>query len=569
MKFITKQSESDIADPVKMKFAGIAKVIDLHSNLLTIEMPKGKKTPLHLDDIMDVSIIGTMNTQLRIHHRRGVLELPMAMPCSVILLTWLWSRRELEGRVLPPPRENAKEEHTLLSRRLQRKSFAKLLGTMVLVIGGFYTWRGMNDIHPPSEIQSRGIAASATYLEQTSSERIKLAFVAQDGEKVNLTQPVEPLFFDNHKPGATFDLLYLPTNKNVVWFKHCWAPSENAIIHMGAFLAFLIIAGLSGIVWGRAGTDKLTKRLAELTDIPPPANHGGPPQLPQTSPPPLPPAVSSDAAPSNGEEDKPVVTPTANGKVCHACNHLFHGTFYTLQQMVYCEPCRNAMLEKPPTRTGMSTFMKAGCLGYFAALAAAAVWATVTILTGYALGIIAIVVGLIVGAIVRKFSGGGRRYQFLALFLTVTALAYATVPMFICEVIKNPEMRAEFTSAFEKGKAPPIQNDQVEPLPVDNKNENVPAEATTNNTPIASQQLEMPAKPVEILLALLALVLAVVIGPYVLYALTFVGNPMSFLFLGIALWEAWKLAAVRAPEFAGPFTNDEPQNISFDRFEPA
>ena len=75
-------------------------------------------------------------------------------------------------------------------------------------------------------------------------------------------------------------------------------------------------------------------------------------------------------------------------------------------------------------------FGRALLFGGLAAIAGAAVWMTVTLLTGYEIGFIAILVGLIVGAGVKKGARGrgGWLYQSLAVLLTYLAIVSTYVP---------------------------------------------------------------------------------------------------------------------------------------------
>lgn len=467
--------------------------------------------------------------------------------------------------MLPLPREDGKAEHARLARRLHSKSLAKFIGTLVLVLGGFHACRGMRHSHPQSEIKSSGVAVEATYVEKAGANSIKLMFITHAGGTVSLSRRVEPIFFEGRKPGATMKLFYLPTDTDAVWFEHCWSPDANAYLTWGGLMAVLFLGGIVAVAWGCTGIGTLSKRIAELADIPPPA---------PDAPPPAP-----AEPPANSYEESPAAVHAAGGKLCAACGRRFAGTFYTCGQLVHCESCRNAILESPPTRTGLPTLMKAGCLGYLAAFGAAAVWATVSILTGYAIGLIAVVVGLIIGAVVRQVSGGGRRYQVLALILTITALAYATVPMVIHELLDKPELRERLSTVFNEGQA--VSSRANERQVAVTKDEgglvaenNAGADAAdtrekgTSETSAHHSPPTMPAGILGLLIALAVFVLAVMIGPYVFYVIALIGDPFGLIFLGIALWEAWKLAAVRAPEFAGPFTDDEQEDVSFERLKP-
>ena len=74
--------------------------------------------------------------------------------------------------------------------------------------------------------------------------------------------------------------------------------------------------------------------------------------------------------------------------------------------------------------------VRSGVFGFAAAAGGALLWAGVTHVTGYELGIVAIVVGFAVGVAVKLGSGGrgGLPYQLLAVALTYLAIVSTYVP---------------------------------------------------------------------------------------------------------------------------------------------
>jgi hypothetical protein len=67
-------------------------------------------------------------------------------------------------------------------------------------------------------------------------------------------------------------------------------------------------------------------------------------------------------------------------------------------------------------------------------------------LTGYEFGLIAIVVGFLVGAAVEKGSNGrgGWQYQTLAMFLTYTSIVSSYVPLIIRQVMTEEQSASQF-----------------------------------------------------------------------------------------------------------------------------
>jgi hypothetical protein len=82
--------------------------------------------------------------------------------------------------------------------------------------------------------------------------------------------------------------------------------------------------------------------------------------------------------------------------------------------------------------------------GAVAALGGCILYATVAIVTGWEFGLVAIVVGIMVGKAVRYASNGrgGRPQQILAVILTYFAITTSYVPVFIYTAVRHPEQFA-------------------------------------------------------------------------------------------------------------------------------
>ena len=109
-------------------------------------------------------------------------------------------------------------------------------------------------------------------------------------------------------------------------------------------------------------------------------------------------------------------TPTPSATSCVVCKQPGQDTYYEVNGKVVCPSCR-AKLE---THTATGSFANSLLLGFGAAVLGAAIYFAIELFTGYEFGLVAIVVGLLVGTAVRKGSKGrgGWRYQALAIGLT-------------------------------------------------------------------------------------------------------------------------------------------------------
>ncbi len=193
--------------------------------------------------------------------------------------------------------------------------------------------------------------------------------------------------------------------------------------------------------------------------------------------------------------------------------------------------------------------MKAFLFGSIAAAVGAAIYRMILFGTGWNIGLVAVVVGYMVGGAVRTGSGerGGRFYQFLAVFLTYSA----TVGMFVPEVWKaiaaGPKTRKEAAKvAGKEGPEPPKGE-------VGQKAGNVPAGNAAQ--PGAGEKPPHPSVLYLLyLIGMLLLTLLLMIGLIYLIPL-YVGfhNPISLLIFGFALWQAWVLNRRSDATVTGPY----------------
>lgn len=167
----------------------------------------------------------------------------------------------------------------------------------------------------------------------------------------------------------------------------------------------------------------------------------------------------------------------------------------------------------------------------------AIVWYLVLKWTDSQWGILAIVVGLVVGGAVRKGSNhrGGWRYQTLAILLTYTAIVSSYVP-FVLEGIRE--------RANQQAQQPADSADVAAIAPVATR-DTLAAPDSSAAMAAAMEQLG----PIGLVIGLIILVAVLYAAPF----LTALEAPIGLLIIGFALYEAWQLNKRVELKITGPY----------------
>jgi hypothetical protein len=213
--------------------------------------------------------------------------------------------------------------------------------------------------------------------------------------------------------------------------------------------------------------------------------------------------------------------------LCVGCGRTIWGAYYAANGRVICESCKTAF-DLATQGSGTGRFARATLYGIGAGAAGSALWYAVRAATGYEVGLIAVAVGFMVGAAVRKGSQarGGWRYQALAMFLTYASIVSAYVPL----ILAMPHTGSKA--------APPSR-----PAAIGGSPRPAPSPAT-----VAAADEEASDGVVVgpgLVIALVALA----------FALPFLGgfqNIMGIVIIGIGVYEAWKLNKRQVVVITGP-----------------
>jgi hypothetical protein len=123
--------------------------------------------------------------------------------------------------------------------------------------------------------------------------------------------------------------------------------------------------------------------------------------------------------------------------ICAACRTLIETEYYHINGDVFCSRCRTTVESAAETPRGVMSLLTAGVFGLGAGVIGAAIYYAVLAIAHLEIGIIAILIGYMVGYAVRKGARGrgGRRFQVMAVALTYVAVALAYTPIAVKQTI--------------------------------------------------------------------------------------------------------------------------------------
>jgi hypothetical protein len=125
--------------------------------------------------------------------------------------------------------------------------------------------------------------------------------------------------------------------------------------------------------------------------------------------------------------------------ICAACKLTITTQYYDVNDHPLCGTCRAAAAAAAETPKGLMPFVKAAGLGAGAGVVGAAIYYAVIAIAHLEIGVVAILIGYMVGYSVRRGVNGrgGLRFQVLAAVLTYMAVALAYSPVAIQEAMRE------------------------------------------------------------------------------------------------------------------------------------
>jgi hypothetical protein len=252
-------------------------------------------------------------------------------------------------------------------------------------------------------------------------------------------------------------------------------------------------------------------------------------------------ALQFDRALSAGD---PADTSAGATVTCANCGTSITTKYYHIGSHVVCERCRVTVQDSFATPRGWKPFLKAAVFGIGAAIAGAIVYYAVIAIANLEIGIVAILIGYMVGYMIRKAAGGkgGRRFQILALVLTYWSVGLAYTPL----VFKD--LAGKKTRAVTTADSARVSADSTKAAT--NADSSVGKAAATAESGKAAKK-SMTAR------AFLIGVAAILFLTFALPVLSVFGSLPSGLITAfiifIGLRQAWRMTAVPAIKVSGPY----------------
>lgn len=228
---------------------------------------------------------------------------------------------------------------------------------------------------------------------------------------------------------------------------------------------------------------------------------------------------------------QPIDGDASAAKTCEACKQAIPGEYYQVQNRVICRHCA-ARIREGQAAAKPVPMLRPAIYGLGAAIAGCLLNA-VGLAMGVQIGIVALVVGWMVGKAIRHGSHGigGRPQQILAVALTYFAISMSLLPAVIF-IGASRVVEARRAAGGKLGK-PPLTGSPAQPLPATVK----------------------PVRPKASLGSLAVnLLITCAASPFIRLAKSPASGLISLFILFIALQRAWVLTARHEIIVTGPYS---------------
>jgi hypothetical protein len=255
------------------------------------------------------------------------------------------------------------------------------------------------------------------------------------------------------------------------------------------------------------------------------------------------PALQFDRVESTPDRASGASTSETTGITCGGCGTVMLDQYYSIGGKSICANCRASVEATRATSRTPKAFLKALAFGLGAALAGAAVYYAVIKLLDLEIGIVAILIGWMVGRAIQKaLPGGGlRRYQVMAAVLTYFAVGVAYMPLVFAEMKQDKTATTQDSTAVAKPQGAAVAEQQGA------------AVAAPAAAPKADVAKSGEKKSGSVLLAMGTLVAFAFALPVMAIFSSGPGGILSALIIGFGIRQAWRMSGAPTLAITGPF----------------
>lgn len=244
---------------------------------------------------------------------------------------------------------------------------------------------------------------------------------------------------------------------------------------------------------------------------------------------------------------------------CSACNAPIKTYYYHVDGLAVCAKCKQSAERSAKSQRGGGALLKAFLLGGLAAVLGAAIYYGVIAITNFEIGLVAILIGFMVGFGVRMGAagGGGRRYQVMALVLTYFAVGLAYTPLAF-----KGAMDARKPSVDSLKLADTTDADRIDAVLAAEAAEEDSADVALSSGAATDSADAKPSGAIKIGLgrALLGAAIIAVGGFLMVFALPVIAvlgslpsGLISAFIIGLGMHQAWKMTAGYTVSITGPY----------------
>ena len=164
-------------------------------------------------------------------------------------------------------------------------------------------------------------------------------------------------------------------------------------------------------------------------------------------------------------------TTVPSGPTCGVCQRAIVDEYYELGGKVFCSSCRQGVETALRGGSRLARVIKALVFGSAAAAVGAVIYYVILRATGYNIGLVAVLVGFMVGGAVRKGTGnrGGLFYQILAVFLAYTAIGAMHLPFLFDRARSSQSPKTSKPIPFPRKSGRRRQGESSTPSPGDRR----------------------------------------------------------------------------------------------------